>query len=58
VGLRAVRRAPGDGAYKARVPAAFLLKRLLIEIPFVAFAVLMPFVAEGERVDVSVCRSA
>jgi cobalt/nickel transport system permease protein len=36
----------------ARVPAGFLLKRLLIEIPFVAFAVLMPFVAEGERVDV------
>ncbi|MGW3665683.1 cobalt ECF transporter T component CbiQ [Streptomyces sp. NPDC005141] len=39
-------------ARRARVPAGFLLKRLLIEIPFVAFAVLMPFVAEGERVDV------
>ncbi|MFE1885457.1 cobalt ECF transporter T component CbiQ, partial [Streptomyces diastatochromogenes] len=38
-------------AYRARVPAGFLLKRLLIEVPFVAFAVLMPFVAEGERVD-------
>ncbi|MGC4998011.1 MULTISPECIES: cobalt ECF transporter T component CbiQ [unclassified Streptomyces] len=37
-------------AYRARVPAGFLLKRLLIEVPFVAFAVLMPFVAEGERV--------
>ncbi|MFJ9732980.1 cobalt ECF transporter T component CbiQ [Streptomyces sp. NPDC101171] len=36
----------------ARVPAGFLLKRLLIEVPFVAFAVLMPFVAEGERVQV------
>ncbi|MET9321734.1 cobalt ECF transporter T component CbiQ [Streptomyces sp. NPDC003038] len=36
----------------ARVPAGFLLRRLLIEIPFVAFAVLMPFVAQGERVDV------
>lgn len=36
----------------ARIPAGFLLKRLLIEVPFVAFAVLMPFVAEGERVDV------
>ncbi|MBJ6639052.1 cobalt ECF transporter T component CbiQ [Streptomyces sp. DHE7-1] len=35
----------------ARVPAGFLLKRLLIEVPFVAFAVLMPFVAEGERVQ-------
>lgn len=39
-------------AYAARVPAAFLLRRLLIEIPFVAFAVLMPFVAEGEQVTV------
>ncbi|MFF7164309.1 cobalt ECF transporter T component CbiQ [Streptomyces sp. NPDC008086] len=38
-------------AYAARVPAGFLLKRLLIEVPFVAFAVLMPFVAEGERVE-------
>ncbi|MBA4865455.1 cobalt ECF transporter T component CbiQ [Streptomyces sp. PSKA54] len=42
----------GAVAYAARVPAGFLLKRLLIEIPFVAFAVLMPFVAQGERVDV------
>ncbi|MFE0208859.1 cobalt ECF transporter T component CbiQ [Streptomyces sp. NPDC058985] len=39
-------------AYAARVPAGFLLRRLLIEVPFVAFAVLMPFVAEGERVEV------
>ncbi|GGS49668.1 cobalt ECF transporter T component CbiQ [Streptomyces cinerochromogenes] len=39
-------------AYHARVPAGFLLRRLLIEVPFVAFAVLLPFVAEGERVDV------
>ncbi|MDQ0684368.1 cobalt/nickel transport system permease protein [Streptomyces achromogenes] len=38
--------------HRARVPAGLLLKRLLIEAPFVAFAVLMPFVAEGERVDV------
>ncbi|WP_404959702.1 cobalt ECF transporter T component CbiQ [Streptomyces sp. 147326] len=36
----------------ARIPAGFLLRRLLIEVPFVAFAVLMPFVAEGERVEV------
>lgn len=42
----------GVVAYVARVPAGFLLRRLLIEVPFVAFAVLMPFVAEGERVDV------
>ncbi|MDI3417631.1 cobalt ECF transporter T component CbiQ [Streptomyces luteolus] len=39
-------------AYAARVPAGFLLKRLLIEVPFVAFAVLLPFVARGEQVDV------
>ncbi|MCJ1679003.1 cobalt ECF transporter T component CbiQ [Streptomyces sp. APSN-46.1] len=36
----------------ARIPAVFLLRRLLIEVPFVLFAVLMPFVAEGERVEV------
>lgn len=34
----------------ARVPAGHLLKRMLIEVPFVAFAVLLPFVAEGHRV--------
>ncbi|MER6196916.1 cobalt ECF transporter T component CbiQ [Streptomyces sp. NPDC001586] len=39
-------------AAMARIPPGFLLRRLLIEIPFVAFAVLMPFVAEGERVEV------
>ncbi|GAA3059365.1 hypothetical protein GCM10020000_47860 [Streptomyces olivoverticillatus] len=39
-------------AAAARVPAGFLLRRLLIEVPFVAFAVLMPFVAQGERVHV------
>ncbi|WKX72222.1 cobalt ECF transporter T component CbiQ [Streptomyces sp. XD-27] len=37
-------------AFAARVPAPFLLRRMLIEIPFVAFALLMPFVAEGPRV--------
>ncbi|MEU6391332.1 cobalt ECF transporter T component CbiQ [Streptomyces sp. NPDC046939] len=42
----------GTVAYVARIPAGYLLKRLLIEVPFVAFAVLMPFVAEGERVQV------
>ncbi|MGW1883335.1 cobalt ECF transporter T component CbiQ [Streptomyces sp. NPDC001970] len=41
----------GVVAAAARVPAAFLLKRLLIEIPFVAFALLMPFVVPGERTD-------
>ncbi|MEU2771348.1 cobalt ECF transporter T component CbiQ [Streptomyces sp. NPDC007162] len=39
-------------AQHARVPASFVLRRLLIEVPFVAFAVLLPFVAEGDRVDV------
>ncbi|MGA4841395.1 cobalt ECF transporter T component CbiQ [Streptomyces sp. G45] len=39
-------------AHAARVPPPFLLKRLLIEAPFVGFAVLLPFVARGERVDV------
>ncbi|GHE83354.1 cobalt ECF transporter T component CbiQ [Streptomyces longispororuber] len=39
-------------AYAARVPAAFLLRRLLIEAPFVGFALLLPFVAEGERAHV------
>jgi cobalt/nickel transport system permease protein len=34
----------------ARIPAGFLLRRMLIEIPFVAFAVLMPFVVPGEQV--------
>ncbi|MET9865439.1 cobalt ECF transporter T component CbiQ, partial [Streptomyces sp. NPDC006386] len=42
----------GVVAAVARVPAGFLLRRLLIEVPFVAFAVLMPFVAEGERVEI------
>ncbi len=35
----------------AHVPAGFLLRRLLIEIPFVAFALLMPFVVPGEQVS-------
>jgi cobalt/nickel transport system permease protein len=36
----------------ARVPAGTLLRRLLIEVPFLAFALLLPFVAEGDRVPV------
>lgn len=36
----------------SRVPVSFLLKRLVIEVPFVVFAMLMPFVARGPRVDV------
>jgi cobalt/nickel transport system permease protein len=34
----------------ARIPAGFLLRRMLIEVPFVAFAVLMPFVVPGDQV--------
>ncbi|WP_411082640.1 cobalt ECF transporter T component CbiQ [Streptomyces sp. cmx-18-6] len=36
-------------AAAARIPALFLLKRLVIEVPFVAFALLMPFVVPGEQ---------
>ncbi|MGX1504181.1 UNVERIFIED_CONTAM: cobalt/nickel transport system permease protein [Streptomyces graminofaciens] len=42
----------GAVATVARIPAGFLLKRLLIEIPFVAFALLMPFVVPGEQTEV------
>ncbi len=36
----------------ARVPLSYLLKRMVIEVPFVVFAILMPFVATGPRIDV------
>ncbi|MFG3497898.1 cobalt ECF transporter T component CbiQ [Streptomyces sp. NPDC047928] len=36
-------------AAAARVPAGFLLRRMAIEVPFVAFAFLMPFVVPGEQ---------
>ncbi|RFU82779.1 cobalt ECF transporter T component CbiQ [Streptomyces triticagri] len=36
----------------ARLPARFVLKRLVIEVPFVAFALLMPFVVPGEQTEV------
>ncbi|HEU4355523.1 MAG TPA: cobalt ECF transporter T component CbiQ [Actinomycetota bacterium] len=36
----------------ARLPAPFVAKRLLFEIPFVLFAILLPFVGGGDRVDV------
>jgi len=35
----------------ARVPPHFVLRRMTIEIPFVAFAALLPFVAQGPRVE-------
>ncbi|MEO3976190.1 cobalt ECF transporter T component CbiQ [Streptomyces sp. CAU 1734] len=39
-------------AAAAGIPPGFLLCRLLVEIPFVAFALLMPFVVPGERTAV------
>ncbi|MGP4112183.1 cobalt ECF transporter T component CbiQ [Streptomyces sp. 4N509B] len=39
-------------AVAARVPPGFLLRRMLIEVPFLAFAVLLPLVAEGPRTTV------
>jgi cobalt/nickel transport system permease protein len=36
----------------ARVPPGMLARRLVIEVPFVIFAVLMPFVARGPTVEV------
>ncbi|MEV3990357.1 cobalt ECF transporter T component CbiQ [Streptomyces sp. NPDC049837] len=39
----------GAVAAAARVPPGFVLRRLVIEVPFVAFAFLMPFVVPGEQ---------
>jgi cobalt/nickel transport system permease protein len=36
----------------AHVPAGVVVRRMTVELPFVAFALLLPFVASGERVDV------
>jgi len=35
-----------------RVPLGFLARRLVIELPFLAFAVFLPVVGQGERVEV------
>ncbi|MEU7279227.1 cobalt ECF transporter T component CbiQ [Streptomyces sp. NPDC045431] len=42
----------GAVAAAARVPAGFVLRRLVIEVPFVAFAFLMPFVVPGHQTEV------
>ncbi|POM27750.1 Energy-coupling factor transporter transmembrane protein EcfT [Actinomadura rubteroloni] len=42
----------GAVAVTARVPVTLVLRRVVIEAPFVAFAFLLPFVAEGHRVAV------
>ena len=39
-------------ALTARVPFRTVARRTVIEVPFVAFAILIPFVAEGERIGV------
>ena len=36
----------------SRVPPTYLAKRMVVEIPFVVFALLLPFVATGPRVEV------
>ena len=36
----------------ARVPLGYLLRRLVVEVPFVLFALLMPLVAHGPRTEV------
>jgi cobalt/nickel transport system permease protein len=36
----------------AQVPFGYLARRMVIEVPFLVFAALMPFVAQGPRVDV------
>jgi cobalt/nickel transport system permease protein len=35
----------------SQVPPGYLAKRMVVEVPFVVFAVLMPFVATGPRTD-------
>jgi cobalt/nickel transport system permease protein len=35
----------------AQVPPLLVLRRMLIELPFVVFAVLLPFIATGPRID-------
>ena len=36
----------------SRVPPTYLLKRVAVEVPFVVFALLLPFAAQGPRTDV------
>jgi cobalt/nickel transport system permease protein len=36
----------------SRVPAGYLARRMVVEVPFVLFAALMPFVATGPRVEI------
>jgi cobalt/nickel transport system permease protein len=36
----------------SEVPPAYLLRRMVVEVPFLAFAVLLPFVAHGPRTEI------
>jgi len=36
----------------ARIPPRFVLRRLVIEVPFILFAVFLPIVGRGDRMDV------
>lgn len=36
----------------SQVPPAYIARRMVIEVPFVVFAVLMPFIATGPRTEV------
>lgn len=36
----------------SRVPPPYLIRRLVVEVPFVVFALLMPFIATGPRTEV------
>jgi cobalt/nickel transport system permease protein len=39
-------------AAAGRIPPGFLFRRLLIDVPFLLFAVFLPFIGSGERVEV------
>lgn len=49
-GLHALLLAVAVGV--SRVPPLYLLKRTVVEVPFVVFALLLPFIAQGERTEV------
>lgn len=36
----------------SRVPPAYVARRMVVEVPFVVFALVLPFVAQGPRVEV------
>jgi cobalt/nickel transport system permease protein len=36
----------------SRVPPTYLLKRMVVEVPFLVFALLLPFVAHGPRTEI------